>query len=228
MIGYNYYFSLDKNSIAATGDGKAEYFRISSYRIKTVNGAETGSKENVSWTSSIVGTGISIDTPSGSGGENVQIKVDVGVNTTSSPRSGRIDFTQQNSSKTVSIAIIQEGSDLNLQGDYNGMVATIGTSNFIAGVDSYGGYYKLQTTSPFTIKNQSNEAFEISLLRFDFTVSNGQVSGISNVDGSGDLPIDDETFKLSLGLKAINGQIGFVFNMLNYDIPNIAMSLTRK
>lgn len=227
-IGYNYYLSIDNNSIAASGDGKTVNFKLSSYRIKTINGAETGGKENVSWSSSISGNRVSVSPTSGAGGENAQVQISVGINPTEVARSASVTFTQSLSSKTVSVGIIQQASDLNLNGSYNGQATTIGSSSFSADVNGSSNDWSFESTSAFEISDVSGEKFNVDFLRFNFTVLNGIVTGISNVQSGGDLPLDDETLKLNNGLKAINGQIGFNFGIPNYNIPNCLVSLIRK
>lgn len=103
VIGYNYYMSASPTSLSFTALGSTKSITVSSYRRKTINGVETGESENISYTSSISGTGFSVTNTT---------RVTAAENKRASSRSGSITFTASSGGKTATVSLSQDAATI--------------------------------------------------------------------------------------------------------------------
>jgi hypothetical protein len=59
VVTWNYYFSVTPTSLSFVAGGETKSVTVTSYRKKVINGVETSTQENVSWSATISGTGFS-------------------------------------------------------------------------------------------------------------------------------------------------------------------------
>ena len=101
VVTWNYYFSVTPTSLSFVASGKTtKSVTVTSYRKKVINGVETSTQENVSWSATISGTGFSKNTDGSS--------ITAAANQ-SNKRSGTVSYTQTTSGKTASVSLIQAG-----------------------------------------------------------------------------------------------------------------------
>ena len=100
VVTWNYYFSVTPTSLSFVAGGETKAVTVTSYRKKVVNGVETSTQENVSWSATISGTGFSKNTDGSS--------ITAAANQSSS-RSGSVSYTQTTSGKTASVSLNQAG-----------------------------------------------------------------------------------------------------------------------
>ena len=62
VVTWNYYFSVTPTSLSFVAGGETKAVTVTSYRKKVINGVETSTQENVSWSATISGTGFSKNT----------------------------------------------------------------------------------------------------------------------------------------------------------------------
>ena len=100
VVTWNYYFSVTPTSLSFVAGGETKAVTVSSYRKKVINGVETSTQENVSWSATISGTGFSKNTDGSS--------ITAAANQ-SNRRSGTVSYTQTTSGKTASVSLSQAG-----------------------------------------------------------------------------------------------------------------------
>lgn len=100
VVTWNYYFSVTPTSLSFVAGGETKAVTVSSYRKKVINGVETSTQENVSWSATISGTGFSKNTDGSS--------ITAAVNQ-SNRRLGTVSYTQTTSGKTASVLLSQAG-----------------------------------------------------------------------------------------------------------------------
>lgn len=100
VVTWNYYFSVTPTSLSFVAGGESKSVTVTSYRKKVINGVETSTKENVSWSATISGTGFSKNTDGSS--------ITAAANQ-SNKRSGTATYTQTTSGKTASVSLNQAG-----------------------------------------------------------------------------------------------------------------------
>lgn len=99
VVTWNYYFSVTPTSLSFVAGGESKSVTVTSYRKKVINGVETSTQENVSWSATISGTGFSKNTDGSS--------ITAAANQSNSRRSGTVSYTQTTSGKTASVSLIQ-------------------------------------------------------------------------------------------------------------------------
>lgn len=100
VVTWNYYFSVTPISLRFVAGGETKSVTVTSYRKKVINGVETSTQENVSWSATISGTGFSKNTDGSS--------ITAAANQ-SNRRSGTVFYTQTTSGKTASVSLSQVG-----------------------------------------------------------------------------------------------------------------------
>ena len=100
VVTWNYYFSVTPTSLSFVAGGETKAVTVTSYRKKVINGVETSTQENVSWSATISGTGFSKNTDGSS--------ITAAANQSNS-RSGTVSYTQTTSGKTASVSLSQAG-----------------------------------------------------------------------------------------------------------------------
>ena len=100
VVTWNYYFSVTPTSLSFVAGGETKSVTVTSYRKKVMNGVETSTQENVSWSATISGTGFSKNTDGSS--------ITAAANQ-SNRRSGTVSYTQTTSGKTASVSLSQAG-----------------------------------------------------------------------------------------------------------------------
>ena len=100
VVTWNYYFSVTPTSLSFVAGGETKSVTVTSYRKKVINGVETSTQENVSWSATISGTGFSKNTDGSS--------ITAAANQ-SNRRSGTVSYTQTTSGKTASVSLSQAG-----------------------------------------------------------------------------------------------------------------------
>lgn len=100
VVTWNYYFSVTPTSLSFVAGGETKSVTVTSYRKKVINGVETSTQENVSWSATISGTGFSKNTDGSS--------ITAAANQ-SNRRSGTVSYTQTTSGKTASVSLRQAG-----------------------------------------------------------------------------------------------------------------------
>lgn len=100
VVTWNYYFSVTPTSLSFVAGGETKAVTVTSYRKKVINGVETPTQENVSWSATISGTGFSKNTDGSS--------ITAAANQ-SNRRSGTVSYTQTTSGKTASVSLSQAG-----------------------------------------------------------------------------------------------------------------------
>lgn len=100
VVTWNYYFSVTPTSLSFVAGGETKSVTVTSYRKKVINGVETSTQENVSWSATISGTGFSKNTD----GSSI-----TAASNQSGERSGSVSYTQTTSGKTASVSLSQAG-----------------------------------------------------------------------------------------------------------------------
>ena len=101
VVTWNYYFSVTPTSLSFVAGGETKSVTVTSYRKKVINGVETSTQENVSWSATISGTGFSKNTDGSS--------ITAAANQSNNRRSGTVSYTQTTSGKTASVSLSQAG-----------------------------------------------------------------------------------------------------------------------
>ena len=103
VVTWNYYFTVSPSVLTFASDGETKYVTVSSYRQKVINGVETTTREDVSWT---VITG-------SFGFHTLRDKVDADPNPVNGSRTGIATYTQEGSNKTVTVKLEQAAPKIN-------------------------------------------------------------------------------------------------------------------
>lgn len=104
VVTWEYTFTVSNSSLSYNVGGGTQSVTITSTKQKKINGKNTGSPITVQYSRSNSGTGIS-----GSG-----TNITMSRNSSTSPRSGSVKFTQNESGKTVIVNISQSAATKNV------------------------------------------------------------------------------------------------------------------
>jgi len=96
VVTWNYYFTVSPSVLTFASGGETRYVTVSSYRQKVINGVETTTREDVSWT--VVGS---------SGFHTLKDQVAADPNLSNGSITGTATYTQEGSNKTVTIDLAQ-------------------------------------------------------------------------------------------------------------------------
>ena len=103
VVTWNYYFTVSPSVLTFASGGETKYVTVSSYRQKVINGVETTTREDVSWT---VITRLY-------GFHTLRDKVSADPNPANGSRTGTATYTQEGSNKTVTIDLAQAAPKIN-------------------------------------------------------------------------------------------------------------------
>lgn len=162
VVTWNYYFSVTPTSLSFVAGGETKAVTVSSYRKKVINGVETSTQENVSWSATISGTGFSKNTDGSS--------ITAAANQ-SNRRSGTVSYTQTGSGKTQAVSLSQAAASVTYKYRIEPTLITVSNT-------TYGSVTKTVTMYKETYINgvkQSEEPISYSLLE-----QNGGYSPVSS------------------------------------------------
>lgn len=103
VVTWNYYFTVSPSVLTFASGGETKYVTVSSYRQKVINGVETTTREDVSWT---VITG-------SFGFHTLRGKVAADPNPSNGSRTGIATYTQEGSNKSVEVDLAQAAPKVN-------------------------------------------------------------------------------------------------------------------
>ena len=103
VVTWNYYFTVSPSVLTFASGGEIKYVTVSSYRQKVINGAETTTREDVSWTVITRSYGF----------HTLRDKVSADLNPANGSRTGTATYTQEGSNKTVTINLAQAAPKIN-------------------------------------------------------------------------------------------------------------------
>lgn len=122
---WNYYLTVSPTSMSFGAGGGSKTFTVSSYKRKVLDGVEQSGDTSVSLKSTTIsGTGFSLSGTT----------VSASANEITSNRTGTVTITQNESNKTVTISLSQDGDDISSYGEW-----TISVSANPTSVSSSGG-----------------------------------------------------------------------------------------
>lgn len=102
VVTWNYYFTVTPTSLSFVAGGETKYVTVTSYRKKVINGVETPTWEDVSWT--VTGS---------FGFHTLRDKVAADPNPANGSRTGTATYTQEGSNKTVTVKLEQASPKVN-------------------------------------------------------------------------------------------------------------------
>lgn len=103
VVTWNYYFTVSPSVLTFASGGETKYVTVSSYRQKVINGVETPTREDVSWTVITRSYGF----------HTLRDKVAADPNPSNGSRTGTATYTQEGSNKTVTIDLAQAAPKIN-------------------------------------------------------------------------------------------------------------------
>lgn len=103
VVTWNYYFTVSPSVLTFASGGETKYVTVSSYRQKVINGVETTTREDVSWT--VITRSFGFHT--------LRNKVSADPNPANGSRTGTATYTQEGSNKTVTIDLAQAAPKIN-------------------------------------------------------------------------------------------------------------------
>lgn len=103
VVTWNYYFTVSPSVLTFASGGETKYVTVSSYRQKVINGVETTTREDVSWT--VITRSFGFHT--------LRDKVSADPNPVNGSRTGTATYTQEGSNKTVTIDLAQAAPKIN-------------------------------------------------------------------------------------------------------------------
>lgn len=103
VVTWNYYFTVSPSVLTFASGGEIKYVTVSSYRQKVINGVETTTREDVSWT--VITRSFGFHT--------LRDKVSADPNPANGSRTGTATYTQEGSNKTVTIDLAQAAPKIN-------------------------------------------------------------------------------------------------------------------
>ena len=103
IITWNYYFTVSPSVLTFASGGETKYVTVSSYRKKAINGVETTTREDVSWT--VITRSFGFHT--------LRDKVSADPNPANGSRTGTATYLQEGSNKTVTIDLAQAAPKIN-------------------------------------------------------------------------------------------------------------------
>lgn len=143
---WNYYLTVSPTSMSFGADGGSKSFTVSSYKRKVLDGVEQSGNTNVSLKSTTIsGTGFSLSGTT----------VSASANEITSNRTGTVTITQNESNKTVTISLSQDGDDVSSYGEW-----TISVSANPTSVSSSGGTSTITASAKRTIYWESGDVTE--------------------------------------------------------------------
>ena len=143
---WNYYLTVSPTSMSFGAGGGSKSFTVSSYKRKVLDGVEQSGNTNVSLKSTTIsGTGFSLSGTT----------VSASANEITSNRTGTVTITQNESNKTVTISLSQDGDDVSSYGEW-----TISVSANPTSVSSSGGTSTITASAKRTIYWESGDVTE--------------------------------------------------------------------
>ena len=103
VVTWNYYFTVSPSVLTFASDGETKYVTVSSYRQKVINGVETTTREDVSWT--VITRSFGFHT--------LRDKVAADPNPSNGSRTGIATYTQEGSNKSVEVDLAQAAPKVN-------------------------------------------------------------------------------------------------------------------
>lgn len=143
---WNYYLTVSPTSMSFGAGGGSKTFTVSSYKRKVLDGVEQSGDTSVSLKSTTIsGTGFSLSGTT----------VSASANEITSNRTGTVTITQNESNKTVTISLSQDGDDVSSYGEW-----TISVSANPTSVSSSGGTSTITASAKRTIYWESGDVTE--------------------------------------------------------------------
>lgn len=143
---WNYYLTVSPTSMSFGAGGGSKSFTVSSYKRKVLDGVEQSGDTNVSLKSTTIsGTGFSLSGTT----------VSASANEITSNRTGTVTITQNESNKTVTISLSQDGDDVSSYGEW-----TISVSANPTSVSSDGGTSRITASAKRTVYWVSGDVTE--------------------------------------------------------------------
>lgn len=143
---WNYYLTVSPTSMSFGAGGGSKTFTVSSYKRKVLDGVEQSGDTSVSLKSTTIsGTGFSLSGTT----------VSASANEITSNRTGTVTITQNESNKTVTISLSQDGDDVSSYGEWAISVSANPTS-----VSSSGGTSTITASAKRTIYWESGDVTE--------------------------------------------------------------------
>lgn len=103
VVTWNYYFTVSPSVLTFASGGETKYVTVSSYRQKVINGVETPTREDVSWT--VITRSFGFHT--------LKNRVAADPNPVNGSRTGTATYTQEGSNKNVTIDLAQAAPKIN-------------------------------------------------------------------------------------------------------------------
>lgn len=143
---WNYYLTVSPTSMSFGAGGGSKSFTVSSYKRKVLDGVEQSGDTSVSLKSTTIsGTGFSLSGTT----------VSASANEITSNRTGTVTITQNESNKTVTISLSQDGDDISSYGEW-----TISVSANPTSVSSSGGTSTITASATRTVYWVSGDVTE--------------------------------------------------------------------
>ena len=143
---WNYYLTVSPTSMSFEASGGSKSFTVSSYKRKVLDGVEQSGDTSVSLKSTTIsGTGFSLSGTT----------VSASANEITSNRTGTVTITQNESNKTVTISLSQDGDDVSSYGEW-----TISVSASPTSVSSSGGTSTITASAKRTVYWTSGDVTE--------------------------------------------------------------------
>lgn len=143
---WNYYLTVSPTSMSFGAGGGSKSFTVSSYKRKVLDGVEQSGDTSVSLKSTTIsGTGFSLSGTT----------VSASANEITSNRTGTVTITQNESNKTVTISLSQDGDDVSSYGEW-----TISVSANPTSVSSDGGTSTITASAKRTVYWVSGDVTE--------------------------------------------------------------------
>ena len=143
---WNYYLTVSPTSMSFGAGGGSKSFTVSSYKRKVLDGVEQSGDTSVSLKSTTIsGTGFSLSGTT----------VSASANEITSNRTGTVTITQNESNKTVTISLSQDGDDISSYGEW-----TISVSASPTSVSSDGGTSTITASAKRTVYWASGDVTE--------------------------------------------------------------------
>ena len=143
---WNYYLTVSPTSMSFGAGGGSKTFTVSSYKRKVLDGVEQSGDTSVSLKSTVI---------SGSGFSLSGTTVSASANEITSDRTGTVTITQNESNKTVTISLSQDGDDVSSYGEW-----TISVSANPTSVSSSGGTSTITASAKRTVYWESGDVTE--------------------------------------------------------------------
>lgn len=143
---WNYYLTVSPTSMSFGAGGGIKSFTVSSYKRKVLDGVEQSGDTSVSLKSTTIsGTGFSLSGTT----------VSASANEITSNRTGTVTITQNESNKTVTISLSQDGDTISSYGEW-----TISVSANPTSVSSSGGTSTITASAKRTVYWASGDVTE--------------------------------------------------------------------